>query len=61
LGNLNAAEIGVNMTAPEKRRDRMERWVRVVRARPRLFSAILLGLAVVMFLPATEKPQGAAA
>ena len=40
------------MTVPEKRRDPLQRWLRVVRARPRLFLAILLGLAVLTFLPA---------
>src|SRR5215471_10960071 len=44
------------MSAPEKRRDPLQRWVRVVRARPRLFLAILLGLAVVTFLPADWRP-----
>jgi uncharacterized membrane protein len=36
------------MTTSEK----MQRWVRVVRARPRLFLTILLGLALLSFLPA---------
>ena len=40
------------MTVPEKSRDPLQRWVRVVRARPRLFLAILLGLVVVALLPA---------
>ncbi|HMA74299.1 MAG TPA: DUF1345 domain-containing protein [Xanthobacteraceae bacterium] len=40
------------MTVPEKRRDPLQRWLRVVRARPRLFLAVLLGLAVLTFLPA---------
>jgi uncharacterized membrane protein len=39
------------MTVPEKSRDPLRRWVRVVRARPRLFLAILLGLGVMAFLP----------
>jgi len=39
------------MSVPEKRRDPLQRWVRVVRTRPRLFLAILLGLVVVMLLP----------
>lgn len=36
------------MTMPEK----MQRWVRVVRARPRLFLAILLGVVLLALLPA---------
>jgi len=40
------------MTTPEKSRDPMQRWVRVVRARPRLFLAIVLGLGVLALLPA---------
>jgi uncharacterized membrane protein len=40
------------MTEPEKRRGPLRRWVRVVRARPRLFLAIALGLAVGLLLPA---------
>jgi len=40
------------MTVMEKPRDPLQRWVRVVRARPRLFLAILLGLAAAAFLPA---------
>jgi uncharacterized membrane protein len=40
------------MTVPEKSRDPLRRWVRVVRARPRLFLSILLGVAVMVFLPA---------
>jgi uncharacterized membrane protein len=40
------------LTTPEKRRNPLQRWVRVVRARPRLFLAILLGLGVLALLPA---------
>jgi uncharacterized membrane protein len=40
------------MTAPEKRRDPLRRWMRVVRARPRLFLSIVLGAVVGVFLPA---------
>ena len=40
------------MTSPEDRRNPLQRWVRVVRARPRLFLAILLGLVLVPLLPA---------
>src|SRR5258706_15988265 len=40
------------MTTPEKSRNPLQRWVRVVRARPRLFLAILLGLGVLSLLPA---------
>jgi uncharacterized membrane protein len=40
------------MTVTEKSRGPLRRWVRVVRARPRLFLAIALGLAVGVFLPA---------
>src|SRR5262249_61393557 len=39
------------MSIPGQRRDPLQRGIRVVRARPRLFLAILLGVAVVMFLP----------
>jgi uncharacterized membrane protein len=39
------------MTTPEKSRLPLQRWVRVVRARPRLFLAVLLGLALVLLLP----------
>jgi uncharacterized membrane protein len=39
------------MTSPEKSLDPLRRWVRVVRARPRLFLAILLGLALLPLLP----------
>ena len=45
------------MSTPQSRRDPLQRWVRVVRARPRLFLAILLGLAVATFLPAEWRPQ----
>ncbi|HWN49365.1 MAG TPA: DUF1345 domain-containing protein [Xanthobacteraceae bacterium] len=44
------------MTVPEKRRNPLQRWIRIVRARPRLFLAILLGLAVGVFLPAEWRP-----
>jgi uncharacterized membrane protein len=40
------------MTQPERPRDPLRRWVRVVRARPRLFLSIVLGIAVGAFLPA---------
>jgi len=40
------------MSVRERRRDPLWRWIRVVRARPRLFIAVLLGLAVAAFLPA---------
>jgi uncharacterized membrane protein len=40
------------MTVLGKNRDPLRRWVRVVRARPRLFLAIALGLAVGLLLPA---------
>ena len=39
------------MGAPEKRRDPLWRWIRIVRARPRLFLAILLGLAIAAIAP----------
>jgi uncharacterized membrane protein len=39
------------MTAPEKSRSPFRRWVRVVRARPRLFLAIVLGIVVGALLP----------
>jgi uncharacterized membrane protein len=44
------------MTVPEKRRNPLQRWIRIVRTRPRLFLAILLGLAVGVFLPAEWRP-----
>jgi uncharacterized membrane protein len=44
------------MSIPEPRRDPLQRWLGVVRARPRLFVAILLGVAVVMLLPAQWRP-----
>jgi uncharacterized membrane protein len=40
------------MSVSERRRDPLWRWIRIVRARPRLFLAGLLGLAVAAFLPA---------
>src|SRR5258708_6191641 len=40
------------MTEPVTRRDPLQRWIRVVRARPRLFLAILLGIVALAFLPA---------
>jgi len=40
------------MTAPEKSRNPLRRWMRVVRARPRLFLSIVLGVVVGVFLPA---------
>jgi uncharacterized membrane protein len=39
------------MTVPENRRGPLHRWMRVVRARPRLFLSIALGLVVVVLLP----------
>src|SRR5579859_4553193 len=39
------------MTEPERSRDPVRRWMRVVRARPRLFLAILLGIGVGLLLP----------
>ncbi len=44
------------MTVAEKRRNPLQRWIRIVRTRPRLFLAILLGLAVGVFLPAEWRP-----
>ena len=44
------------MTVPAKRRNPLQRWIRIVRARPRLFLAILLGLGVGVFLPAEWRP-----
>jgi uncharacterized membrane protein len=43
------------MGVPEKR-DPLWRWIRVVRARPRLFLAILLGLAVAALTPSGWRP-----
>src|SRR5215831_16533577 len=40
------------MSVSERRREALWRWIRIVRARPRLFTAGLLGLAVATFLPA---------
>jgi uncharacterized membrane protein len=40
------------MGVPEKRSDLLQRWIRIVRARPRLFLAILLGLGIAALLPA---------
>jgi uncharacterized membrane protein len=40
------------MSVPEKRRDPLWRWIRMVRTRPRLFLSILLGLAVAAIAPA---------
>jgi uncharacterized membrane protein len=40
------------MSVPEKRYGPLWRWVRVVRARPRLFLAVLLGLVIVLLTPA---------
>ena len=39
------------MTTPERSRNPLQRWVRVVRARPRLFLAVLLGLAIAVLSP----------
>jgi len=40
----------------EKQRDPLRRWMRAVRARPRLFLAVLLGLVVAALLPAVWRP-----
>jgi len=52
LGKSRAQEIGANLTLQEKPRDPLQRWIRVVRARPRLFLAVLLGFVVAALLPA---------
>jgi uncharacterized membrane protein len=39
------------MGVPEKRRDPLRRWIRIVRVRPRLFLAVLLGLAIAALSP----------
>lgn len=44
------------MTIPEKRRGPLRRWMRIVRARPRLFLAIVLGLILVAIAPADWRP-----
>ncbi len=44
------------MGAPDKRRDTLGRWIRIIRARPRLFLAILLGLVVAVLAPADWRP-----
>jgi uncharacterized membrane protein len=44
------------MGAPEKRYGPLWGWIRVVRARPRLFLAILLGLVIVPLTPADWRP-----
>jgi uncharacterized membrane protein len=44
------------MSVPEKRRDPLWRWMRAVRARPRLVLAVLLGLAVAALAPADWRP-----
>jgi uncharacterized membrane protein len=44
------------MGIAEKRRDPLRRWIRVVRARPRLFLAILLGLAIAAIAPGDWRP-----
>jgi uncharacterized membrane protein len=44
------------MGVPEKRRDQLWRWTRVVRARPRLFLATLLGLAIAAIVPGDWRP-----
>jgi uncharacterized membrane protein len=46
----------MNMTPPENRRNPLQRWIRIVRTRPRLFIAILLGLAVASLLPWDWRP-----
>jgi uncharacterized membrane protein len=40
----------------ERRRDPLQRWIRIVRARPRLFLAVVLGLAVVALSPVDWRP-----
>src|SRR5262245_37715278 len=45
-----------NMGAPEKRRNVLWRWIRIVRARPRLFLTILLGLAIAAIAPSDWRP-----
>jgi uncharacterized membrane protein len=44
------------MGVPERQRDPLRRWIRIVRARPRLFLAILLGLAIVVLSPDDWRP-----
>jgi uncharacterized membrane protein len=43
--------MGANMDAPERRRNPFWRMTRIVRARPRLFLAILLGVAIALLSP----------
>jgi uncharacterized membrane protein len=45
-------KFGAEMTTPVKSRNPLQRWIRVVRARPRLFLAILLGLVLLPLFPA---------
>jgi uncharacterized membrane protein len=44
------------MGVPEKRYGPLWRWVRIVRARPRLFLAILIGLVIVPLTPSDWRP-----
>jgi uncharacterized membrane protein len=44
------------MGVPEKRRDPVRRWIRMVRARPRLFLSILLGLVIAAIAPSDWRP-----
>ena len=44
------------MGVPEKRRDPLRSWIRIVRARPRLFLAVLLGLAIATVSPTDWRP-----
>jgi uncharacterized membrane protein len=46
----------VNMGIPEKPRDPLRSWIRIVRARPRLFLAVLLGLAIAAVSPTDWRP-----
>jgi uncharacterized membrane protein len=39
-----------------ERRDPLWRWIRIVRARPRLFLAVLLGLVIALLAPADWRP-----
>lgn len=44
------------MGVPEKQRDPLRRWIRIVRARPRLFLAVVLGLAAIALSPVDWRP-----
>jgi uncharacterized membrane protein len=45
-------EFEANVGVTEIRRDPLRRWIRIVRTRPRLFLAMLLGFAIAAFSPA---------